>query len=84
MDIGRQNDLKRLQAVIDNPLKSNAAKHYAANIQSDIIRQSRDRTLTKLRLRLVKAAQNFDELEEWKIATQIKDYLKKEKMEQYS
>lgn len=83
MDVGRQNDLLRLQAVIDNPRKSLAAKHYAANVQADIVKQMKDRKLSKLRLMLVKAAQNFDETEEWKIANQIKDYLKKEKLETY-
>lgn len=80
MDIGRLKDLAKLQAVIDNPLKSLAAKRWAASVQADIVRQLKDRKLRKLRLMLVKAAQNFDEYEEWKIAQQIKDYQKKEKM----
>lgn len=84
MDNGRLKDLKRLQAVIDNPLKSQASKKYARGIQHDIIRQLKDRKLRKLRLMLVKAAQNYDEVSEWKISCQMRDYLKQEKMDRYS
>lgn len=84
MDTGRLKDLVKLQAVIDEPTNSLAKKRWAASVQADIVRQLKDRRLRKLRLALVHAAQNYDEREEWKISQQIKDYLKKEKMDSYA
>lgn len=84
MDEGRYHDLQRLQAVIDNPNKSKYARQAADKAKKDIIRQMKDKKLVHLRERLIRAAQALDEHEEWKIANEIKDYMKKEKMGKYA
>lgn len=81
MDESRLKDLARLQAVIDNPHKSYAARYQADRAKQNIIRQSKDHKLLRMRERLVKAARASDAYEEWKIANQIKDYLHEQKMD---
>lgn len=84
MDQGRYKDLAKLQVVLDDPTKPVSVKRQAYSVKQDIIRQLKDKKLTALREQLVKAAQNFDELAEWKISNQIKDYMKKERMGRWS
>ena len=81
MDEGRHYDLLRLKAVIDNPLKSRYAKYQADRAIKDILRQAKDRKLSRMRARLIGAAKNYDQHEEWKISQQINDYLKREKVD---
>lgn len=84
MDQGRYNDLAKLQAILNDSSKSVSDKRKANSVKQDILRQLKDKKLMALRERLVRAAQNFAEEAEWKIANQIKDYMKKERMGRWS
>lgn len=81
MDSSRDADLRRLKAVMNNPEKSRGIRRTAHRTAKAIVKQMRDRTLREMRYRLVKAARAHDPNVEWKIANQIKDYLKQEKLE---
>ena len=84
MDEGRYHQLRELQKVLDDPTRTRFAKKSAYRTQQDILRQLKDKKLTHLREQLLNAANAGDKHAEWKISCQIRDYLKKEKVEQYS
>lgn len=81
MDEARLKDIAHLQSVIDNPLKSKWVRNKAHLTKQHIVAQMKDGRLRDMRWRLIQAVQANDELEEWKIANQIKDYLHERKLE---
>ena len=81
MDKSRLADLARMQAVIDNPFKPRYARHGAQKAKQAIVKQLKDKKLVRQRRRMVEAARLGDIENEWKIANQIKDYLKEERIE---
>jgi len=81
MDIGRLADIKRLNAIINNPLKTKGARKRADEVKKSIVKQMKDRKLRRLREQLVSAAYHYDEKVELKLVNQIKSYLKQEKIE---
>ncbi len=81
MDGSREGDLKYLKAIINNPKKSLASKREAHKTARHIIEEMKDKTLRKLRHRLVSAARATDMDAEWKLSNQIREYQKKERNE---
>lgn len=81
MDIGRRKDLEQLDAVLSDMSKPYGVRQHAYRAKQAIIKQLQDKGLQELRNRLMKAAAANDEVEEWKISNQIKDYLHEKKLE---
>lgn len=81
MDSSRDADIKRLRIVMNDPKRSLARKRLAHKAMKTIVRQMKDRRLTAMRYRLIKAARAHDEKVEWKLTNLIRDYLKQEKMD---
>lgn len=81
MDIGRRKDLEQLDAVLSDMSKPYGVRQRAYRVKQAIIKQLQDKGLQELRNRLMKAAAANDEVEEWKISNQIKDYLREKKLE---
>lgn len=81
MDSSRDADFKHLRSVIANPKKPRGVKRAAHIAAKKIVSQMRDRKLTQMRHRLVKAARAHDEHVEWKLTNQIRDYLKQERLD---
>lgn len=81
MDSSRDADLRRLRAELNNPRTSLARKVVVHRIAKKIVGQMKDRKLTAMRHRLVKAARAHDMEVEWKMTNLIRDYLKEEKMD---
>lgn len=82
MDLGRQKDLHKLQSVIEDRNQPFVTRSIASRSKRSILRDATDRKLTNMRVRLIRAAQSLDQREEWKIANQIRDYLKKVKLDE--
>jgi len=82
MDNSRVKDLERFQKVIDNPAKHPFVKQAAHRAIKNIVKQMHDHRLTSMRHRLIKAAIANDELEQWKISNQIKEYAHEQKYDQ--
>lgn len=66
---------------MNDPKRSLARKALAHKTAKAITRQMKDRKLTAMRHRLIKAARAHDEKVEWKLTNLIRDYLKQEKMD---
>lgn len=66
---------------MNNPNDSLARRALAHKAVKVIVRQMKDRKLTKMRHRLIKAARAHDLVVEWKLTNLIRDYSKQEKMD---
>src|SRR5690242_20362962 len=82
MDSSREVDLKRLRVILHDPKRSLGRKRMAHKAMKTIVKQMKDRKLTTMRYRLVKAARAHDLQAEWKLTNLIRAYLKQERMEQ--
>lgn len=76
MDESRVLDLKRLDGVINDPLKSNSVRLRADRAKQCIIAQSKDRKLLDMREELIRATRAHDESTALKIEMRIKSYTK--------
>lgn len=74
MDSSRDEDLKRLKSVFENPNKSKFVRNQAHTSLQSILRQIKDRKLTSMRQRLIGAIRAEDETETARIQEQIKEY----------
>ena len=74
MDGTREGELKRLHEVFNNPLKSRHERRLAHDTFNKILRQIKDKKLTELRRRLIRAhnAEDVDAAE--KITEEIYEY----------
>ena len=81
MDSSRDADLRRLRVAMNNPKDSLARRALAYKAAKVIVKQMKDRKLTKMRHRLIRAARAHDLVVEWKLTNLIRDYLKEEKMD---
>lgn len=74
MDGTREGELKRLHEVFNNPLKSRHERRLAHDTFNKILRQVKDKHLTELRRRLIRAhnAEGVDAAE--KITDEIDEY----------
>ncbi|HJP81446.1 MAG TPA: hypothetical protein VJ841_03580 [Candidatus Saccharimonadales bacterium] len=71
----RRKDLEHAESVINDPSKPFWSRRRAHRAKVDIMRQLQDKKLRGLRSQLIKAALANDDLGQWKIAAQIKEYL---------
>lgn len=81
MDSSRDADLRHLREALNDPTKSLARKRLAHKALKTIVKQMKDRKLTGLRYRLIKAARAHDMHAECKITALIREYLKQEQPE---
>lgn len=82
VDRSRLQDLKRLNDALKDPKVPLLWKQKAHKSLKRIMRELKNPYLAKQRERLIKAGDAGDKHESWKIATQIRDYLKQEKLEE--
>ena len=74
MDGTREGELKRLHEVFNNPLKSRHERRLAHDTFNKILRQVKDKHLTELRRRLIRAHQANDTEAAEKITDEIEVY----------
>ena len=74
MDGTREGELKRLSEVFNNPLKSRHERRLAHDTFNKILRQVKDKKLTELRRRLIRAHQANDTEAAEKITDEIEAY----------
>lgn len=82
MDSSREVDINRLRKALNDPKRSLGRKRMAHKAMKNIVKQMKDRKLTNMRYRLIKAARAHDLHTEWKLANLIRDYLKQERYEE--
>ena len=74
MDGTREGELMRLNRVFNDPLKSRHERRLAHDTFNKILRQVKDKHLTELRRRLIRAHQAGDTDAAEKITDEIEDY----------
>lgn len=81
IDKSRQADIYYLTKALKDPTVSKANKAKAYKSLCRIRRELKNPVLSNLRRRLMNAGDAGDKNGQWKIAMQIKDYLKEERLE---
>lgn len=76
MDEGRKLDLEDLEKVLNDPERTEWSKTLAYNNKKKILRQLKDKKLTKLRQYLFEARKKGDDATANKLAYLIKDHTK--------
>ena len=74
MDGTREGELKRLSEVFNDPLKSRHERRLAHDTFNKMLRQVKDKKLTELRRRLIRAHNAGDVNAAEKITDEIYDY----------